>query len=190
VINPGEMGRRSKIVMNKLMEPGSFNHNDLGFYFLSSNANRNHLKTLLRRQDAKDCLDRVGVMYPLVPASEIPDKDIASLPEELKEMLHGLYKIEWHYECQHHVMMSDQYKRRYKFVLAKGVYTKCRDTIGLDPFTMAMKMWLETLHRPGKMVTYQGTAYHTDTCLVTTQTVKMMSVVYDYDHFITVTQVI
>lgn len=191
-ISTNEFERRAKLVMNKLFRAGELAHNDLGHYFLNANAVRCHLKSLLRRNDARDCLSRLEVMYPLLSRAEIPKMEIASVPKEFKEMLVGAYKIEWHYDSQLNVLQSDEYKKKYKTKMGKAgtmIYPKCKDTMGFDPYPTSIKMWLETLYRPGQLVTFTGSAYHMDSALIKCQTAKMVSIVFDYDHFMTVTQV-
>ena len=145
----------------------------------------------MKRKDALDCLRRLTSLWPLKAAEQIPPTTRDGLPVELLAMTHGSYKIEWHYEGRITILMSDDYKNKYRYKVGKNrpVYRKCLDTMGFSDYTMAMKMWIESLHRPGHVINYKGkAAIHTSVELVI-QSATVVSLVYDYDHFITLTQV-
>ena len=176
--------------MGKLSH-GDIEHVDLGFYFLHCNANHQHQKVFMKRKDAADCQRRLECMWPLVPEEQIPKKGLNYLPEEIKTMLKGMYKVEWHYKGRLEVVRSVDYTTRFKvnFHKARNIYKKCQDSMGFSDPAMGMKMWVESLHRPGKVITYKGKAISEKSSEVVVQTALVVSLVWDYDHFITATQV-
>lgn len=186
-----EMIKRARVLMGMLAK-GYIEHVDLGFYFMHSNANYHHHKVFMKRKDVMDCGKRLDAMWPLIPMEQIPEPVIGKLPVELESMLEGMFKIEWHYDGKIITHISPEYKNRFGYNLKgnKSIYRKCVDTLGFDDYTMAIKMWLESISRPGKVVTYKGVAYAKEFFKPIIQTVLMVSLVWDYHHFITVTQVI
>lgn len=184
-----EMIKRARIVMGMLAK-GEIEHVDLGFYFLHSNANYQHHKVFMKRKDVMDCASRLGAMWPLIPMEQIPEPVVDKLPVELEGMMKGMFKVEWHYDGKNIVHVSPEYRSRfnYNFKGNKAIYKKCVDTLGFDDCTMGIKMWLESISRPGKVITYQGIAYAKDIGKPIIQTVLMVSLVWDYHHFITITQ--
>ena len=186
-----EMIKRSKMVMDMWCS-GQFPHEDLAYYFQHCNSNYTHQKLFMKRKDALDCLKRLTSMWPLKAAEQIPPASKDGLPIELLAMTHGAYKIEWHYEGRITITMSDEYKAKYKTKAGKNrpVYRKCLDTMGFSDYTMAMKMWIESLHRPGHVINYTGKAAVNTGVELVIQTATVVSLVYDYDHFITLTHVI
>lgn len=184
-----EMVKRSRMVMGKLSH-GDIEHVDLGFYFLHCNANHQHQKVFMKRKDVMHCTQRLEVMWPLVSADQIPDPVVEKLPAELNQMLEGKFKVEWHYDNKLITWASDEYKERFGVNLKgdRSIYKKCVDTMGFEDCAMALKMWLESVMRPGKVITYKGAAFMVGFEKPIIQSVLVVSLVWDYNHFITVTQ--
>jgi hypothetical protein len=174
-----------------MLKDGKFEHTDLAMYFLHCNSNLCHQRVFMKRKDASDCLERLKVIYPLSEENLIPPMTLDRVPDPIKSMMEGLYKIEWHYNGMVNMMMSDKYRSRFKFHQCKqrAVYRKCLDTMGFAKPEQAFKMWIESVYRPGGIIVYEGAAYDQDAMRKITQKVIMITVVYDYEHFITATQV-
>jgi len=185
-----EMLKRAKAVMDMWLA-GELPHEDLAYYFQHCNSNYTHQKLFMKRKDAMDAMSRLEMMWPLKEEDQIPPTTKEGLPVELQAMTVGAYKIEWHYEGRIQIIMSDEYKAKYKFRAGKNrpVYRKCIDTMGFADYTMAMKMWLESLHRPGHVINYRGKAIVQINTEPVVQTATVVSLVWDYNHFITLTQI-
>lgn len=140
----------------------------------------------------KDVRERIRVVYPLVEIS--PEASISKLPTVLTELLAGaaIFKIEWMFDGGYEMMSSGEFKAAFGFNFKgniRNVYRKVQDTLGFSNYDTAYKMWTETLHRPGMVIRYQGRAYRENLKATVCQIARMCSVIYDFEHVVTVTVV-
>lgn len=118
---------------------------------------------------------------------------VEDLPALMVDVLHTYsdshWKIEWMYKGGYVTMKSDVYKAKFgtNKTSRKDLYTKIVDTMGFSHWDVAYKMWLESLRSPGQVIKYEGMAYHLDTKKTGVQTARMMTMVLDYQHVITLT---
>jgi len=181
--------KRAKDVMDGLLR-GKFEHNDMALYLLQMNANAQHKKTLVKRKDLTDMRNRVAVMYPIV--DQIPHMTIEELPVPLKTFLgddQHSWKIEWFYGGDYICQQSGMYKEGFQYNRhgMRNVYAKLIDTMGFSKWDMAYKMWIETLCRPEQVISYEGMAFHVLRQKLESQKARMMSMILDFEHVITVT---
>lgn len=187
-----EFVKRSLDVQEKIAN-GEFEHDDLVMYTIQLSANRQHKRSILKKNDFKDVQSRVLVQYP-EGVMEIPEeKKLESLPLAMASLIashpKSHWKIEWMYKGGYVTMKSDMYKDRFgtNKTSRKDLYAKIVDTMGFSHWEVAYKMWVESIRCPGQIIKYEGLAYHLDTKSTKTQTAKMMTVVVDYQHMITLT---
>lgn len=151
---------------------------------------------MLRRADFKDVHSRVVVQYPESKEPIPEEKKMEQLPEKMmeffKEWPDSVWKIEWMYRGGFITAKSDIYSNRYgpSLTSRKDLYTKIVDTMGFSKWEMGYKMWVETIRTPGQVVKYEGLAYHLDKKKTGFQTARMMTIVLDYQHIITVTLIV
>lgn len=169
-----------------------FEHVDIAMYTLYVHGRRNHCKALFKRPEINDITSRVEILYPRVPEEEIPLMEVQHLPMSLRELVsahQGHYRVEWFYKGVYTCKMSSGFQSRYTTKLCgiKRVYPKLVQTLNFSECASSLKMWLESMYRPNTVIKYEGLAYHQASEKVVHQTVRMMSVIYDFEHIITVT---
>ena len=168
----------------------------MALYTIQLSAARQHKKSLLKKADFKDVQSRVVIKYP--EAKEIPEEmKMGCLPSLMVAFLAdnsktNNFKVEWMYKGGYKTAKSDVYSARYgtNKVARRDLYTKCVDTMGFGYWDAAYKMWIESIRSPGQIIKYEGMAYHLDTKKNELQTAKMMTLIIDYQHMITITTII
>lgn len=186
-----EFIKRATHVQNQLFLR-LFDHDDLAMFTLYTHSVRTHQRVLFKRAEIKDIAARVEIMYPSAEADKIPQIGTDKLPPLLKEMVKGAYKVEWFYKGDLTIAQSYVYQSRYsiKPCGVKRVFPKIVDTMGFAKPETALRLWLESVHRPGQVVKYEGVAYHQASEKTAMQTARMLTVVFDYEHLITVTTIV
>jgi hypothetical protein len=187
-----EFIKRALTVQKNLLE-GVYEHCHLAVYNLNAHAIKTHKRKLLKSQDMKEVKRIVSEKWPIsnsIPHVRIVDKLPPKCLEFLKEYPVAAWKVEWMFNGGYDFQMNDLYKGRYqKFSRNKerGVYTKLWDTMGFSKIDVGLKLWIESLYRPDRIIRYEGNAYLIDVKAVKFQTARMMTHVYDYDHIVSVT---
>jgi len=185
--------KRAKDVMEGLLA-GRYEHNDIAMYHLHISAVRQHKKALLKKPDLKDVRDRLSIMFPEAKENVLP-LTVDALPQHMKQFVQDPrvkeYKIEWMYNGITHEEISDGYRRKFGYNKFgnKKIYQKVVDTLGFSRWEVPFKMWIESFFRLGKVIRYEGMAYHSDLLVTVPQVVKMMSHVIDFNHVISITTV-
>lgn len=189
---PQEWLRRIREVNEHFYE-GGFPHCDLVLYTLNKVAKRAHLRAVLKRKEIQDVVARLKVIHPLDGGSlKWPEAmTVGTLPEALQSMCRGAYKVEFWDQNSFKMIASPEYVclfpvNRYN---ERRVLRKCSDLIGMADYLMAMTMWIESMRMPGEKIICNAKAWGCQNNL-TEQRVEMMSFVYDYDHVVSVTQVV
>ena len=183
--------KRAKDVMEGVLN-GRFEHSDLALYHLHINAQRQHKKVALKKQDLADVRGRLKIMFPS-SKEPLPKLSLEALPPSLIEFINqpGVedWKIEWMFQGDYFEQKTDGYKKKFHYNRhgMRDVYSKLIDTMGFSRWEIAYKMWLESLYRLDQAIRYEGQSFHVDTKKPVMQVAKMMSHVIDYDHLITVT---
>ena len=187
-----ELIKRATDIQERLQN-GEFEHEDMVLYTIQLSAVRQHKKSLLKKNDFKDIKNRVMVRHPEtrdpIPTETKIEELPASLYSFMKDSLNAAWKIEWMYRGGYVTSKSLIYKERFGSspTSRKDVYAKICDTMGFSKWDVGLKMWIESMHTPGQIIKYEGVAYHWDTKKTKLQTCKMMTVVLDYQHVITMT---
>jgi hypothetical protein len=183
--------KRAKNVLDGLVQ-GRFQHVDIGIYTLHIHACRRHIRRLLNKSEVNDCLARLKIIYPLLNDG-IPALGEGKLPKVLHDMAVGTYKVEWFYAGEYKVARSPDYKVKLGHPMKNNIrnmHPKTIDTMGFSQWDMPMKMWMESLYRPGQVVSFGGVAFHVNRVKIQYQVARMMSIIFDYEHVITVTQIV
>lgn len=185
--------KRAKLVMAAITGR-NVEHVDIAMYTLHNVAVRQRKKMVLKRQDLSDVRQRLQAMYPAIDAALIPPPTLISLPSAIGASFLGdssCFKVEWFYMGSESSYATSDYRARFHVSKQgnKHLYNKAVDTIGLSKYSTAMLLWLESLYRPGKVIKYEGLGYHQNTHTVHPQVVRVMSLVLDYEHVISVTVV-
>lgn len=186
-----EMINRAKKLFGHVLS-GSFLHNDHAKYQLSLESNVYGGRCVLGRMEMKDVMDRISSMVIMY----IPLGDLGALPSALKDHVgdHPTYKIEWMYNGRYGCTMSESYAK--SFITEKrimdiskehGIPPKLVDTVGLNDYSMAYRMWCESLFNTGVNVTFTGSGYWAHDHKVVFTTVRIMSVIVNHEYIITAT---
>lgn len=183
--------KRSKAITTNLVE-GKYDHVDLAYYTLQLNARLLHHRGVMKRIELRDCLERVRIMWPRSEEAPHPLIALETLPAELADMAQGVYKVEWFYEGALEIKTCEVYRFRYFYQLygERNILKKTIDTVGMCHYEMPFKMWLESVRCPGQLITYEGMAWWNNMKALKRQKLLMKTIVFDYEHLITVTQVI
>lgn len=188
----GEFVKRAMDVQQKLQD-GEFDHEDLALYTIQLSAAVQHKRSILKGADFKDVRKRVVANYPECKEGDIRKQTMETLPDEMLSFMvenhDSHWKVEWIYKGRYMVTKSDIYLKRYGSNLTsrKDLYTKIIDTMGFSRWDVGYKMWVESIRRSGQIVKYEGQSYHLDTKKTCFQTAKMMTIIFDYQHLITMT---
>lgn len=172
-----------------MLQCNEFQFVDMAMYIMQVHASKRHYKTLLRRPEMVDVTERVKIMWPL--KTDLPTIGVGQIPLEIVSKMNGtpLWKVEWFWDGSIISSKTPQWKERFKFSYCgeRGVYQMVSDTMGFSKHDMAMKMWLESLHRPGQYIYYEGKAFMQGSGELKVQKATMISTIYDYNHVMTVT---
>lgn len=182
--------KRAKEVQRRLAA-NEFPFVDLAMYIIQVHATRVHFKGLLKKPEMDDVRQRLKIMWPL--CEDLPTMSVGSLPLWITEKLQGLpvWRIEWFWDGSYVCSKTPAWKKRFthSFGGEHGIYKMVRDTLGFSRFEMPFKMWLESLFRPNEMIYYEGKAFIHDMEQLEVQKCTMISVVYDYNHVMTITYI-
>lgn len=186
---------RSKMLFKNIML-GNLIHNDHVKYQLALETNVYGGKTIIGRKEVKEIKDRISkntfYLY------DVPSGDLGKLPEQLK--LHigecPIFKIEWMRNGRYMCAMSEGYGLNIftegeiiSISKNTGIAPKLVDECGLTQYDIAYKMWVESVFSPCTNVTYTGAGYWKSDNSVCYSTVRMMSVVINYEYIITATTI-
>lgn len=174
-----------------------YSYSELGMYLIHMEASRTHRRLVFKRPELLEVRSRLAAKYPLLPYDVIPTMEMRNMPVEMLDFLRQFpyqttaIKVEWFYGGIYHYDVNQEYKSR--FTLGrKGdrqVYSKTCDTIGFNNVSMAFKMWMESVDRPGVIIKYEDVGLRVDLNIVVHQCVRMLSKVLDCEHVITLTVV-
>jgi len=144
-------------------------------------------------------LDEVRSMmrqrYGILDISLIPQMVPSQLPIMIKDFISPWQdlkcpvKIEWFYGTLYLHHMNDAYRKRYMFRTGgdKSIYPKVLDTMALEEYDAAFRLWMLSVENPGMVQQYRGTGYMQDTQTWGQVAIKMLSVVIDSEHVISAT---
>jgi hypothetical protein len=183
-----EMEKRARDV-EKQVRDGFMGFRDIFIYLLNAEAVRTHWRKYLKRKESLDVLERLRTMHPLLEKDDIPNPTMTHLIPAMKALLDGreVWCVEWFYEGRRMVKPSDIYKDRYLGVCQGKASSRIADMIGFCKWDSGLKLWIESLYRPGQVIYCEGAAYRFDSQEKKNQKVRMLSHIYDFDHVVTVT---
>jgi len=189
---PQEAMRRVREIMECLYN-GEFVHCDLALHLFQVQTRLAHIRSVMKRAEAMECLSRLKVMHPPNEGAW-PGAVMSKLPRPLEELIAGaeLFKVDF-FEGGHVKTIASQ---AYTLMFPCNAFNvrrtirRAADMILFLDFKKAMTLWFESLRNPGKTMVFEGRAW---TSMkeggVVDQRVEMMSIVFDYEHVITATRV-
>ena len=176
----------------------TFKYPELAMHTIHLEASRSHRRLIFKRPELEEVRNRLRGRYPHVSKDDIPHTALVSLPFSLKEFMASYdytttaIKAEWMYSGLYTNFVNETYKER-MYLGRNGdrnMYKKVVDVMGLSEYDMAFNMWMESVDRPQMLIKYDDIAYHRGLGCAVQTGVRMMSVVVDFEHIITVTVVI
>ena len=184
--------KRVRDLMDALYN-GEFIHNDLAFHLLQLQARQSHVRGLMKRYEAADCISRLKVVHP-PNENEFPGSELKCLPACLRDLTMGTeyFKVEFFEGGNVKTVASESYASTFPAnqYNHRRTIRRVADMILFLDFKMPLIMWIESLRFPGKMISFEGKAWTSmRDGRVLRQRVEMMSLIYDYEHVITVTRV-
>lgn len=175
----------------------SYYYSPQGMYFLHLQAKRAHQRAIYKTPELAELRSRLSSQYPPVNIQVIPKMNLESMPPLLLDYIRQFdhdsiaYKVEWFYASVYLVSHNHRWFEWYRKESRKDnkVFSKVHDTMGFMEHNTALKMWLESIDRPESTIRFEGWAYHQKSHGLVMQTAFMMSILFDYEHAITLTVV-
>lgn len=155
---------------------------------------RQHKRCILKKKELQEVCHRVSILHPT--GADVPPPTIDKLPLPLANFMemhpNAAYKVEWYYQGAIFCDKGEWYEEKFNFnkMCQKDILTKFLDTMGFSDWQMSYKMWVESLRTNGQIIKYEGMGYQQDVRQTNFQIAKMMSMVIDYNHVITVTLIL
>lgn len=188
--------KKSKLVFSDVIS-NKFKYSEQAMFLIHLEAKRVHRRLVFKKKELDEVRDRLFKLYPAKSDDEIPDMLICALPPTLTDFMRQFshdkdgIKVEWFYGGIYYYTANSAYKERID-VTRKGerqLYSKCVDTLAFSEYDIAFKMWLESIDRPGVVIKYDGLGFHRTKNMSVQQTARIMSLIVDASHAITMTVV-
>lgn len=192
-IGGSEFYKKAKWIMEDIKD-NKFQYSELAMYHIHMEASRASRRLVFKRPELVEVKSRVEGKYPLIHHSHIPPFIIPSLPKVLLDFINTydysrvMIKVEWFYGGLYHYEANNPYRQQIHFHRNsdRTVYSKAVDTCGFNEYDRPFKMWIESVDYPLTVISYTGLAYRKDVSMVTIQTMKIMTMVLDYQHMVSV----
>lgn len=189
-----EFHKKAKWIMEDIKE-NKFQYSELAMYHVHMEASRASRRLVFKRPELVEVKSRLEAKYPLIHHSMIPPFMVSLLPKTLLDFINtydysrDMIKVEWFYSGLYHYEANNPYRQQIHFHRNsdRTVYSKAVDTCGFSEYNKPFKMWTESVDHPLMVVSYMGLAYRKDVGMITMQTMKIMTMVLDYQHMISIT---
>lgn len=188
-----EFVKRAKLAFGNF-QMGKYDKIDLAIYQIHLQSTVFKFTSALKQAAAKAMKDRLEVKYG-EPTGLRPSMNFDDLPEELKVLAEGAYKIEYMIEGTYNVAASQWYKdlvledvETNKIAIKHKISPKFVDTMCMSNYDIMGMMWCESLYRPSVIIKI-------NTCIFCTgmkpekAVIRMMTYVFDYNNLITITKI-
>lgn len=177
------------------IKENKFEYSELCMYLIHMEASRSHRRLVFKRPELLEVRARLIKQLPLVNIDLIPTMEIWKLPPVLFEFLKQYnyvttaIKVEWFYGGIYHYEVNVEYRNRIKMGRQgeRQMYSKTFDSLGFNDPEMALRMWMESVDRPGVLIKYEDVAYHQGDNKAVHQVARMISTAIDCEHVITAT---
>lgn len=164
-------------------------------FLIHLHAMRAQRRLIYKRPELDEVRRILRSRFGIMDANSIPQMMPNRLPVAMQDFIkpwddlgHPV-KIEWFYGTLYVHHMNKAYRKRYMFKTGgeKRIYPKVLDTMGLEEYDAAFRMWMASVEYPNQLHYYRGKGYMQDKEDWGLVSVQMMSVVLDAEHVISAT---